>query len=199
MQHLWQFLRDSGNREIFSWVGGGITALISAVWVLFVYFDGSTDVDKRPAFQISADDCISDGIHPRSPEIVQRVHERMTTADLVYGWKGGAANDGDTARESSFPITDVVTDDATLTIHYNWQHGELRLKPIVPIYGSVRIPIDADLRGSWLQDNGHGCVELLFHPIENGVIASGWWSRSGNPDQRFTSFVRLGPTNAKSE
>lgn len=32
------FLRDEGNRALLGWIGGGLAAVIGALWTAFVYF-----------------------------------------------------------------------------------------------------------------------------------------------------------------
>jgi len=38
MGGLWSFIGESGNRERLTWIGGGIAAVVAALWAAFVYF-----------------------------------------------------------------------------------------------------------------------------------------------------------------
>jgi hypothetical protein len=35
---LWGFLRDKGNQQVLGWLGGGLVAVATGLWVAFVYF-----------------------------------------------------------------------------------------------------------------------------------------------------------------
>jgi hypothetical protein len=35
---LWGFLRDKGNQQVLSWLGGGFVVAATGLWVAFVYF-----------------------------------------------------------------------------------------------------------------------------------------------------------------
>jgi hypothetical protein len=38
MNRLWQFLRDKHNQQVLGWLGGGLVALATGLWVVVVYF-----------------------------------------------------------------------------------------------------------------------------------------------------------------
>ncbi len=43
------FLRDEGNRALLGWIGGGIAAVIGALWTAFVYLHSvSGEKPKAP-------------------------------------------------------------------------------------------------------------------------------------------------------
>jgi hypothetical protein len=35
---MWAFFRDKDNREVISWVCGGLVAIVGTVWAVFTYF-----------------------------------------------------------------------------------------------------------------------------------------------------------------
>jgi hypothetical protein len=35
---LWEFVRNSKNREILSWLGGGAVVVVAGIWAAIVYF-----------------------------------------------------------------------------------------------------------------------------------------------------------------
>ena len=35
---LWKFVRNSKNREILAWAGGGVVVIVAGFWAAFVYF-----------------------------------------------------------------------------------------------------------------------------------------------------------------
>jgi tetratricopeptide (TPR) repeat protein len=47
LRPLWKFIRDGKNREIISWLGGGVVVIVPAVWAAFNYF--FPHADNRPA------------------------------------------------------------------------------------------------------------------------------------------------------
>jgi hypothetical protein len=50
------FLRDEGNRALLGWIGGGIAAVIGALWTAFVYFHpASGEKPSPPQKQIEAE------------------------------------------------------------------------------------------------------------------------------------------------
>ena len=38
---MWRFLRNKSNREILSWLGGGLVVICGAAWAVFVFFYSS--------------------------------------------------------------------------------------------------------------------------------------------------------------
>ena len=38
LPRLWKFFRNSKNREILSWLGGGAVVVIAGIWAATVYF-----------------------------------------------------------------------------------------------------------------------------------------------------------------
>jgi hypothetical protein len=51
MNRLWQFLRDKHNQQVLGWLGGGLVALATGLWVVVVYF---FPLQKSPEPQASA-------------------------------------------------------------------------------------------------------------------------------------------------
>jgi tetratricopeptide (TPR) repeat protein len=47
LRPLWKFIRDGKNREIISWVGGGVVVIVPAIWAAFNYF--FSHADHQPA------------------------------------------------------------------------------------------------------------------------------------------------------
>src|SRR5919201_238381 len=47
LRPLWKFIRDGKNREIISWLGGGVVVIVPAIWAAFNYF--SPHADNRTA------------------------------------------------------------------------------------------------------------------------------------------------------
>jgi hypothetical protein len=37
VEHLWNFIANSENREIIAWIGGGLSTTLSAAWVIISY------------------------------------------------------------------------------------------------------------------------------------------------------------------
>src|SRR5262249_39669117 len=56
---LWGFLRDKGNQQVLSWLGGGLVVAVTGLWVAFVYFfpaPKSQDAKSpMPAVNVQAD------------------------------------------------------------------------------------------------------------------------------------------------
>jgi hypothetical protein len=48
MKRIWQFLRSRDNREIISWLGGGLVVLVGAAWTAFLYWEKSVPEPKPP-------------------------------------------------------------------------------------------------------------------------------------------------------
>jgi hypothetical protein len=44
---FWRFLRDKRNQQVLGWLGGGLVAAVTGLWVAFVYFFPHDD--KKPA------------------------------------------------------------------------------------------------------------------------------------------------------
>jgi hypothetical protein len=42
------FLRDEGNRALLGWIGGGLVAVIGALWTVFAYFHPAPDEKSGP-------------------------------------------------------------------------------------------------------------------------------------------------------
>jgi hypothetical protein len=60
MRQLWTFLRLKQNREILTWIGGGLAVIIAGLWTAFVYF---SDTPKTPASNPSVEaSCGSVGV-----------------------------------------------------------------------------------------------------------------------------------------
>jgi hypothetical protein len=38
LPRLWKFFTNSKNREILSWLGGGVVVIATGIWVAIVYF-----------------------------------------------------------------------------------------------------------------------------------------------------------------
>jgi tetratricopeptide (TPR) repeat protein len=47
LRPLWKFIRDGNNREIVSWVGGGVVVIVPGIWAAFSYF--FPHADNKPA------------------------------------------------------------------------------------------------------------------------------------------------------
>jgi hypothetical protein len=41
------FLRDEGNRALLGWIGGGVVAVIGALWTAFIYFHPASDAKPK--------------------------------------------------------------------------------------------------------------------------------------------------------
>ena len=47
LRPLWKFIRDGKNREIISWLGGGVVVIVPTIWAAFNYF--FPHADNKPA------------------------------------------------------------------------------------------------------------------------------------------------------
>jgi tetratricopeptide (TPR) repeat protein len=47
LRPLWKFIRDGKNREIISWLGGGVVVVVPVIWAAFNYF--FSHADNKPA------------------------------------------------------------------------------------------------------------------------------------------------------
>ena len=55
MGQVWSFVRQKKNREILTWIGGGLTVAVAGIWTAVVYFS------PAPSPKVQAD-CGSVGI-----------------------------------------------------------------------------------------------------------------------------------------
>lgn len=46
LEHAWAFLTDSANREILTWLGGGLVVALGGLWSGFIYFRSGSAAEK---------------------------------------------------------------------------------------------------------------------------------------------------------
>jgi len=51
---VWKFLSKEKNRAILGWVGGGVAIVISALWIVFVYFMPPSKPHSPPVASVEA-------------------------------------------------------------------------------------------------------------------------------------------------
>jgi Caspase domain len=129
--------------------------------------------------------CVKAELHPNRIAISQRLIETLRSKKFRYGWYGGVANAGDEQKETSHEIVKIETNGDQVDIDYDWQHGRLRLIAVAPFYGS-REARGVTLQGTWTQDNGFGCVELMV----DGNQWEGHWSQRVGADWAQRSFLK---------
>jgi hypothetical protein len=49
MDSFWRFLRDERNQQVLGWLGGGLVAAATGLWVAFIYFYPSVESSKTKA------------------------------------------------------------------------------------------------------------------------------------------------------
>lgn len=183
MGKIYAYLQKKENRDFLGWLGGGITVVAAGFWAVLTFFWSPAPKPPHP----SPDTCFEGELHPNALKIVSNYHGHLEKGGHTYGWKGGAANNGDPSKRFDAIITDVVSDQDVLHIRYSHSEGVLRLKPILPKLGSAAP--GTPFEGEWLQNNGKGCAELMFHPIDGTAI--GWWSPDLKKADKYSSYISL--------
>jgi hypothetical protein len=59
MRQLWSFVGQKRNREILTWIGGGLTVAIAGLWTALVYFSTPPKTPHPPSVEAN---CGSIGI-----------------------------------------------------------------------------------------------------------------------------------------
>lgn len=54
MNSLWRFLLDKRNQQVLGWLGGGLAAAVTGLWVAFVYFFPSVELPATKAATVQA-------------------------------------------------------------------------------------------------------------------------------------------------
>ncbi len=55
MQAVWDFIKDPANRDVLTWVGGGLVVVIGGLWAVLTFFVG------KPSVSASGDGSIAGG------------------------------------------------------------------------------------------------------------------------------------------
>ncbi len=56
MEAVWAFLEDPANRDVLTWVGGGLVVVIGGLWAVLTFFVG-----RKPSVSASGDGSIAGG------------------------------------------------------------------------------------------------------------------------------------------
>jgi len=146
--------------------------------------------------------CVKYPEHPEKQEIAQNIAARLTNQPYEYGWtiKGGRAND--TASPISWQrITSVSAIVGELKIYYDWRDGRLRLVPVIRRESATRglrtksagqsgLGDAAVLQGAWSQNNGYGCIEMIFDDDGNARTR---WGVATSDDYDAEAVLRKKP------
>jgi hypothetical protein len=98
------------------------------------------------------------------------------------------------------PMTEVSASNGELKIKYDWRNGRLRLVPVVQRPYATRglasparsrRGVAAILQGAWSQNNGYGCIELVF---DDAGDAHARWGVATSDDYDAEAFVRKTPS-----
>lgn len=46
MSSLWRFMQNRSNREVLTWLGGGLVILVTGAWALFTYVYPSPPAER---------------------------------------------------------------------------------------------------------------------------------------------------------
>ena len=49
LPRIWRFIRNSKNREVVSWLGGGATLIVAGGWAVFIHFASHHDRSAAPS------------------------------------------------------------------------------------------------------------------------------------------------------
>ena len=94
LEQLWQWLSDPANREVLSWLGGGLVGVVGGGWTVFKFFwPRSEQKPSPPAVSIGASrigrDVTLYDLSPRMLELVQAV-----MAGQIQAFEKGKADTG---------------------------------------------------------------------------------------------------------
>ncbi len=149
---------------------------IGALW------RASTPADNDIASVVTR--CVKSPPHPDKKQITENLANRLAKEDSEYSWEYKGAP---MARK----ITGVVAQDGELILDYDWRNGRLRLVPVIQqAYASRGFEdqgADAVLQGAWSQNNGYGCVELIFDDNDN---ATGKWGVAVSDGYDAVAFIK---------
>jgi hypothetical protein len=54
MGSLWSFLSAPKNQKTLSWLGGGLAAVVAALWAAFIYFNSPKSGDDGGSIKVEA-------------------------------------------------------------------------------------------------------------------------------------------------
>jgi len=149
--------------------------------------------------------CVMDAPHPEKEAIAEDIASRLTRGEYEYGWKTAPNEKSESATITWRRMSQISAAGGELKIHYDWRNGRLRLVPVVKEEYSTRgmepegtrslssapsMQAESVLQGAWSQNNGYGCVELIFD--DSGAARARWGVATSN-SYDAEAFVRKRP------
>lgn len=136
--------------------------------------------------------CVRDAAHPDRDEILRNISTRLSMDVYEYGWSHTPGNSNIEAVTWK-KITQISVASGELLLNYEWRNGRLRLIPVVQEEYAARSAAPEEpqaetiLQGSWSQNNGYGCVEVIFDDTGDANVK---WGIASSDTYDSEAFIR---------
>jgi hypothetical protein len=145
--------------------------------------------------------CVRNDRHSDATDIAEELAQRFASRKFKYGWNSQSAQTQQQTDIVWHDVLDVKAANGVFQFRIPWRNGRLRLVPVVKRKYSTRglglkggpPQVSMILQGMWSQDNGYGCVELIFDDDGQAVGAIGVMTASLLDTKAFIRSADLLP------